>query len=261
MSDVGSPGVIVYGYDGLPMNSVNPPSPDYVSEFEEPEQAPLSLEYVSGPEYPEYLASFDEEVPVEDQPYAVADSLIALSPGYIADSDPEEDPEDESKDGPSAEETEPFETNESVASPPPPPPAYPTTARMSIRAQAPIPFLFEAEVDRLLAIPTPLPSLLTPLSSPLPQIPSPRFLVPLPPATSPTYVKAPLGFRVAVIRLRAASPLPSPPPSSPLLPLVDHREDILEANIPPWKRLCLTASISRFEVGESSTVVAAKQPG
>ncbi|GKG64029.1 hypothetical protein Tco_0649279, partial [Tanacetum coccineum] len=49
-----------------------------------------------GPEYPEYLASFDEEVPVEDQPYAVADSLIALSPGYIADSDPE----DESEDGP-----------------------------------------------------------------------------------------------------------------------------------------------------------------
>ncbi|GKG66263.1 hypothetical protein Tco_0696397, partial [Tanacetum coccineum] len=31
-------------------------------------------DYVSGPEYLEYLAPSDEEVPVEDQPYAVADS-------------------------------------------------------------------------------------------------------------------------------------------------------------------------------------------
>ncbi|GKE98258.1 hypothetical protein Tco_0021609, partial [Tanacetum coccineum] len=71
-------------------------APDYVPGPEEPEQAPLSPDYVPGPEYPEYLALSDEEVLVEDQPYAVADSPIALSPGYVADSDPEED----SKDGP-----------------------------------------------------------------------------------------------------------------------------------------------------------------
>ncbi|GKG04441.1 hypothetical protein Tco_0314828, partial [Tanacetum coccineum] len=51
---------------------------------------------VSGPEYPEYLALSDEEVPVEDHPYVVDNSPIALSPGYVADSDPDED----SKDGP-----------------------------------------------------------------------------------------------------------------------------------------------------------------
>ncbi|GJY25852.1 putative reverse transcriptase domain-containing protein [Tanacetum coccineum] len=77
-----------------------PASPDYVPGPEEPEQAPLSPDYVPGPEYPEYLAPSDEEVPVEDQPYAVADSPIALSPGYVADSDPEEDPEEDSEDGP-----------------------------------------------------------------------------------------------------------------------------------------------------------------
>ncbi|GJR62719.1 hypothetical protein Tco_1504881 [Tanacetum coccineum] len=65
-----------------------------------PEQAPLSPYYVSGPEYPEYLAPSDEEVPVEDQPYAITDSPIALSPGYIVDSYPEEDPEEDSEDGP-----------------------------------------------------------------------------------------------------------------------------------------------------------------
>ncbi|GKF97767.1 hypothetical protein Tco_0293588, partial [Tanacetum coccineum] len=152
-SDVGSLGVIVYGYDGLLMHPVDPPSLDYVPGPKEPEQAPLSLDYVPGPEYPEYLAPSDKEVPVEDQPYAADDSPIAMSPGYIADSDLEEDPKDESDDGddaddedeeevskedddeeeeeehlasddstaaaslivdpvPSAEETEPFETDE-----------------------------------------------------------------------------------------------------------------------------------------------------
>ncbi|GKD24827.1 hypothetical protein Tco_1231041 [Tanacetum coccineum] len=67
---------------------------------EVPKQAPLSPDYVPGPEYPEYLAPSDTKILVEDQPHA-ADALpTALSPGYIIDSDPEEDPEDESKDGP-----------------------------------------------------------------------------------------------------------------------------------------------------------------
>ncbi|GKF58723.1 hypothetical protein Tco_0172260, partial [Tanacetum coccineum] len=95
-SDVGSPGVVIYRYDRLPMHLVDPPSPDYMPSPEEPKQAPLSPDYVSGPEYPEYLALSDEEVPVKDHPYAAADSPIALSLGYIADSDPE----DESEDGP-----------------------------------------------------------------------------------------------------------------------------------------------------------------
>ncbi|GKG52584.1 hypothetical protein Tco_0549696, partial [Tanacetum coccineum] len=81
-SDAGSPGVTVYGYDGLLMHPVDPPSPNYVPVPEEPEQAPLSPNYVPGPEYPEYLASSDAEITIEDQPYA-ADALpIALSLGY-----------------------------------------------------------------------------------------------------------------------------------------------------------------------------------
>ncbi|GKF90852.1 hypothetical protein Tco_0274553 [Tanacetum coccineum] len=83
---------------------------------------------------------------------------------------------------------------------------------MSIRAQTPIPFLSKAEVDRLLAIPTPPPSPLTLLSSPLPQIPSPPLPVSSPPlplpsplTTSPTDARAPLGYRASRIRLRNAS--------------------------------------------------------
>ncbi|GKF80231.1 hypothetical protein Tco_0238833, partial [Tanacetum coccineum] len=130
---------------------------------------------------------------------------------------------------PSAEETKPFETDKSTMTPPPPL-AYRTTSRMSIRAQTPIPFLSKAEVDILLAIPTPPSSPLTPLSSPLPQIPSQPFPIPSPPTTSPTYTEAPLGYMAAEIRLRTVSP----PPlhlSSPL-PL-----------LPPIILLCTKASM------------------
>ncbi|GKC24714.1 reverse transcriptase domain-containing protein, partial [Tanacetum coccineum] len=127
---------------------------------------------------------------------------------------------------------------------------------MSVWTQTPIPFPSEVEVARILALPTPPPSPLTPLSSPLPQIPSPPLPLPSPPThTSPTYAEAPLGYRAAGIQLRAASPLPLPAPST------SRRADIPEADIPPRKRLCLTALTRRFEVGESSAAGATRQPG
>ncbi|GJU45063.1 hypothetical protein Tco_1202329 [Tanacetum coccineum] len=59
----------------------------------------------------------------------------------------------------------------------------------------------------------------------------------------------------------AASPLPLPAPSSPLLlHATDSREYVPKADVPPQKRLCLTAPASRFEVGESSAA-ASRQPG
>ncbi|GJZ43790.1 hypothetical protein Tco_0591045 [Tanacetum coccineum] len=45
------------------------------------------------------MAPSNEEVLVEDQPYGVADSPIALSPSYVANSDPEEDHADYPADG------------------------------------------------------------------------------------------------------------------------------------------------------------------
>ncbi|GJY14449.1 hypothetical protein Tco_0384871 [Tanacetum coccineum] len=79
---------------------------------------------------------------------------------------------------------------------------------MSIREQPPTPFWSEAEIAKLLDMPSPPPSPLYLWSSPLPQIPSPlpQILSPpllvsfLPLPTSPTY---PLGYRAAMIRLRA----------------------------------------------------------
>ncbi|GJR85430.1 hypothetical protein Tco_0209441 [Tanacetum coccineum] len=147
---------------------------------------------------PEYFAPSNEEVLIEEQPYAAIDSPICVLSEDDADDEDEEEASKEEEEEhlalansiavaslvvdhvPSAEETEPFETDEFAATPPPPP-VYRTTTRMSIRAQTPISFMSEAEVDRLLAIPTLPSSLLTLLSSPLPRIPSPPFLIPSPP--------------------------------------------------------------------------------
>ncbi|GKD71014.1 hypothetical protein Tco_1325104, partial [Tanacetum coccineum] len=71
------------------------------------------------------------------------------------------------------------------------------------------------QVDKLLAIPTPPSSPLTSLSSPLPRIPSPPFPVSSPllisPPPLPISPSHPLGFRAAMIRLRAESPSTSHP--------------------------------------------------
>ncbi|GKF90430.1 hypothetical protein Tco_0274131, partial [Tanacetum coccineum] len=61
----------------------------------------------------------------------------------------------------SAEETEPFETDESSAIPPPYP-AYRVTARISIPTPVPTPVWSDVEVARLLTISTPPSSPLSP---------------------------------------------------------------------------------------------------
>ncbi|GKA63697.1 hypothetical protein Tco_0763303 [Tanacetum coccineum] len=271
LSDGGSPRVIVYGYDGLPIQPVAPPSPDYIPGPEDPqapqvpqdedEREPMFVQahdpdYVPEPIYPEYIPLEDEHVyPAEEQPLPPVDSPTALSLGYVADSDPEEDPEEDSEeehvdypaDGgddddnddddddddddtgdeeeghlapvdpsdvhvPLAEDAEALEADEPVPTPPSPQ---------------------HIEVERLLALPTPLPSPLISLSPP------------------------PAEERLA--RCLAAPALPSPPlpplPDSLFIPSVDRREEIPEAELPPHKRLCLTAPASRYEVGESSTAV------
>nr|GFC94265.1 hypothetical protein [Tanacetum cinerariifolium] len=60
--------------------------------------------------YPEYLAPSDDEAPLEDQPLPTNASPTATSPGYMTDSDPEEDPEE-------AKEAEALEPDEPIHAP------------------------------------------------------------------------------------------------------------------------------------------------
>nr|GFD46185.1 hypothetical protein [Tanacetum cinerariifolium] len=123
---------------------------------------------------------------------------------------------------PSAEETEPFETDESTTTPPPHL-AYRTTTRISIPAPVLMPVWTNSEVARLLAISSPPASPLSPWSSPPPQIPFPPLppiLSPPSPVLSPAPPPSPirsLGYRAAMIRMRdeAASTSHSPPSQLP----------------------------------------------
>ncbi|GJU03571.1 hypothetical protein Tco_1113909 [Tanacetum coccineum] len=309
LSDGGSPRVIVYGYDGLPMQP--PHDPDYVAE----------------PMYPEYIPLEDEHVfSAEEQPLPLVVSPTAESQGYVVESDPKEDPEeyadDETEDGPvdylmdggedgddddsdsprddannedEDEEDEDEEDEEEhlaladsivvvptveLVSPPegtepvtPPPSTDITTigARFTVRLQASISLSPEAEVERLLAMPTPPPSPPISLSPPSvgerlarctapsthsspPPVPSPL----LPSSGCPTQVQT---LKIAstqalVDAVTAALPSPLLPPLPPSLyipPPVDRKDDIPEFERPPRKRPCLFALGSRYEVGESST--------
>ncbi|GJV22406.1 putative reverse transcriptase domain-containing protein [Tanacetum coccineum] len=232
------------------------PSPDYVPSPEEPEQAPPSPDFVPELVNPEFMPPEDDVLLAKEQPLPAAVSPTADSPGYITESnskedpkeddeDPKEDPADyptdrnddddeeeedsseddvddkeEDEDEDEEEEEEHLASADSV-----PPPVCHTTAIMSIRDQTPISFLFAAEVDRFLAISTPPPLPLTSYTSPLPHIPSlplpvssPLPMSPPPLLASPTH---PLGYRAAMIRLRAELPSishPLPLPSPIVLP-------------------------------------------
>ncbi|GKB91509.1 hypothetical protein Tco_0963781 [Tanacetum coccineum] len=318
LSDIGSPRANDHVYlelHGMPEDPYleaalqAPPSPDYVPGPEEPEQAPPLPDYVPGPEHT------DDEIVAEDQPGAEDVSPTAQSPDYEDeddDVDMEADGDEEEEEHPapadsvvvalpatdqasSAEETEPFETDESVATPPPHL-ACRVTARISIPAPVPTPVWSDAEVARFLDISTSPSSPLFPWSSPLPQINSPSLpLSPPSPVLSPAPPPSPirsLGYQVAMIRMRdeAAStshslPLPPPfilsptrpdapslwippplpisvPTSSPpfLLPSASHREDRPEVTLPPQKRLGIALGPG-YEVGERLSAAAARLAG
>ncbi|GKE03098.1 hypothetical protein Tco_1391081, partial [Tanacetum coccineum] len=284
---------------------------------------PHDPDYVPEPMYPEYIPLEDEHVfSTEEQPLPPIVSPTVESPGYVVESDPEENPEeyedDETEDGlvdypmdggddgddddgdshgdnaddddedeeDEDEEDEEEEkhlapadsavvvpTVELVSSPegtepvtPPPSIDITTTgARITVRLQASISLPPEAEVERLLAMPTPPPSPLISLSPPsagehLARCTTPHAHLPPLPLTS--------GCLTQIQTLRLAStqalidavtvalpppPLPPLPPSLYIPPLVDRRDDIPESEHPPRKRLCLSTLGSRFKIEESST--------
>nr|GEU64028.1 ribonuclease H-like domain-containing protein [Tanacetum cinerariifolium] len=208
---------------------------DYVSCLKEPEQAPPTLEFVLEPVYPEFMPPEDDEddKDLEEDP---AD--------YPTDKEDDEKEEESSRDDDDEEEEEEEEHPASVDYIPPP--IHRVTARMSIRAQTSISLPSETEI----------------LSPPLPISPPP-----LP--TSPTYS---LGYRAAMIKLRAESPstsypllLSTPPSGTPpllpinlptsspplLLPFTSYRSDVPKVTLLPQKRVCISLGL-RFKVGESS---------
>ncbi|GJS28891.1 hypothetical protein Tco_0489511 [Tanacetum coccineum] len=267
-SDGGPPRVIVYGYDGLPMQPVAPPSPDYVLGPEHPissdyvsgpehPPSPVDVPYVPEPEYPKYLAPSDAEAPLEDQPLPVDASPTALSPGYPSDDDDDDDTDDEDEEPfgdeddddekehlaladssaipivdpiPLAGDTEAFETDESAPTPRSPHTKVPFAQTRLRRARKTVRLEppMSASMEARIAEHAAAPTPPLPVASPPLPLPSPL-------TTSPTDAGAPLGYRAAGIQMRAASP-------PLLLPSTSHRTDIPEAEMSPQKRAVVETS-------------------
>ncbi|GJU44765.1 hypothetical protein Tco_1202031 [Tanacetum coccineum] len=295
-SDVGSPGVIVYGKDGLPMHLVAPPSPDYVPRPEHPpspdyvpgpEHPPLPV-YVPEPEYPEYLVPSEDETPLEDQPLPDEASPTALSPGYVADfdldEDPEEDPEEDHADYPAdggdgdnetfndedddddaddedeeaSENKDDNKEEEHLA--------LANSSKVPVVDHVPLAGDTEAfKTDE--SAPTPRsPQIVVPLSQtrlcraqkiiPSPPLHVSSLPLPLPSPTIDSPTYAEAPLGYRAVRIRMRAT--SPPL---LLPSTSHSTDIPKAEMPPWKRACFTTPASRFEVGESLVAGAARQYG
>ncbi|GKE12075.1 hypothetical protein Tco_1415626 [Tanacetum coccineum] len=254
LSDGGFPQVIVYGYDGLPIQR----------EQSSPTLTGLNtgkrIQHAHDPNLIQvYVAGLDPE---EDSEEEHAD--------YPADGGDDDDDDDDNDDDIDDEDEEPFEEEEeeeehlapadpsdvhvpsaedtgpieAVALPKPPsPPAYTYTAnRYIFPTRHRLLLLPKEEVERLLALPTSPPSPLISLSPPFIEERLARCLAaPALPSSPLPRLPHPYAF-----------PLPSPPlpplPSSPLPPLpdslfippVDRRDDIPEAELPSHKRLCLT---------------------
>nr|GEV37532.1 hypothetical protein [Tanacetum cinerariifolium] len=165
-----------YAEDALPIAQ----SPEYVQESdfeahleddddEDPEEDPVDYPADrgdDGDDEEEMMRWIEADEEEEEEHPAPADSVVVAPTA--------------ANQAPSAEETEPFETDESATTPPPHP-AYRMTAKISIPAPVPMPEWTDSEVVRLLAISSLPASPLSPWSSPPPQIPFP----PLPLILSP----------------------------------------------------------------------------
>ncbi|GJZ83410.1 hypothetical protein Tco_0648583 [Tanacetum coccineum] len=237
--DIGSLGV-----DALPMMLEAPPSPDYVPGPEYP-PSPVYVPYVSEPIYPKFMPPEEYVLPAEEQPLPASVLPTTVSPSYITESNPEEDleeddedPEEDPADYPDdrddgeegeeessghnvdddeKDEDEEEEEEEHLAlADSVPPPIHRVTAWMSVQAQTPISLPSDTEI-----------------LSPLPQILSPPLPVSPPPLpASPTY---PLGYRAAMIQLRAESSStshPLPLPSSIVLPHTRESVAMMRAAAP-----------------------------
>ncbi|GJZ71026.1 hypothetical protein Tco_0634877 [Tanacetum coccineum] len=240
--------------------------------------SPVEVPYIPEPEYPEYLVPSDVEAPLEDQPLLVDASPIALSPVYVADSDPdkdlEEDPKedhadyhadggdgddepsdnDDDDDDTDDEDEEPFENEDDDEE----------EEHLTLTDYSAIPIVGHVPLAE------DIEAFETDETAPTP-IPSPRrhtarmFVKPQTPILLPSEAKIPsppLPPPPSSLHLPPHVPTSLPLPSSPLLPLlallfipppVDRREDLPEAELPPHKSLCLTTLTSRNEVGESLT--------
>nr|GEU74014.1 reverse transcriptase domain-containing protein [Tanacetum cinerariifolium] len=201
------------------------------------EAAFQAIEQVAPPLSPAYLPDPTE---LDEHPHADDAVPTALSSGYIADSDPKEEPkedlqgrgaypeeEDPKEEDPKEEEsddnaTKPSEEDETAVTPPP---SKLCRARIYVHPQTPMPPLSEA------------------------RIPSPPLPIPSPPPMPSSPLPPPVSIEIHAPEQDVAAALS-------MLPSTTRRREVLEADMSPQKRLCFATPTTGFEVGESSAAAA-----
>ncbi|GJS94974.1 putative reverse transcriptase domain-containing protein [Tanacetum coccineum] len=256
ISEGGIPRVIVLGYDGLPIQPVAPPSPDYIPGLEDPQTPPVPQDederepmfvqahdpdYVPEPIYPEYIPLEDEHercigMITEDGP--VDYPMDGGDDGDDDDGDSSRDDandEDEDEDEEEEEEEHLAPADSTIVVPvdepvfPPegtepviPPPSTDITigARITVRpCKTSISFQPEAWVERLSGPDTHHITTYLTNHQPLQESRLARI------ASTQALIDA----------VTAALPLPPLPPSLYIPPPVDHRDKIPESEQPPHK--------------------------
>ncbi|GKB85698.1 hypothetical protein Tco_0957970, partial [Tanacetum coccineum] len=161
----------------------------------------------------------DDVLPAEENPLPVA-ALPTTEGDDWDDEEPSDDDDDDAEEEEHLAHVDPAAVAYSADQDPYL--AYRVTARMSIRPQAPAPFLSE-------------------------EIPSPPLPISSPPPNGPTYVERSLGSRAAGIRQRDALPSPI------------HETEMPEICLPLCKRPCRTTPGPGYKVRESSAAGTARQ--
>ncbi|GJW93283.1 hypothetical protein Tco_0172955 [Tanacetum coccineum] len=240
-------------YEEVAQQGQAPPlSPAYVPDLMElDEHVPI---YVPEPEHPEYHVPTDDDIHVEDQPYADNASPTAESPGHIADSesmeedsidypdepkdddeDPKEDPKEDHTDDPTDREDGDDE------------PSNDDDDDDDTDDEDEEPTEDEEEEEHIASADSSVTRLRRarktvrlepPMSASMEVRITEHVAAPIPP-TSPAYYQAPLGHRATMIRMR---------------------DDIPEEDMPPRRRFVLTAPPPGCDVAESSAAAAARPP-
>ncbi|GKB58637.1 hypothetical protein Tco_0914823 [Tanacetum coccineum] len=240
----------------------HPLSPAYVPD-------PIELDeqvfvYVQEPEHQEYHAPLDDDIQVEDQPYADDASSTTESPGYIAnsesmnkdlinypdepedddednDEDPKEDPEEDhtnypadredGDDVPSDDDDNNDDTDDKDEEPTK---DKEEEEHIALADSSAVPVVDVIPSVRDTEAFETNESTPTPRSASMEAHIAKHVAAPIPP-TSLAYDQVPLGHRAALIRMR---------------------DDILEEDMPPQRRFVLTAPPPRCDVAESSAIAA-----
>nr|GEU67277.1 hypothetical protein [Tanacetum cinerariifolium] len=247
LSDGDSPRVIVYGYDGLPMQPVAPPSLDYIPGPEEPQTPPAPQDeddrepMFIQPHDPDYMPEpmYHEYMPLEDKHSQIhkriqrsmrmmSQRMVQLTILWTGD-DGDDDNGHSSRDDANDEDEE--EEGEYLAL---------AGAVVVIHTVEPVSHLREQSLlyhHPLLTLP---PLELGSLSG---------FRLPY-----PIHQKQRIASTQALIDAVTVA-LPSPPLPPPLYipPHVDRRDDIPKIELPPRKKSCLFALGPWYKVRESST--------